>query len=102
MPINSEKWLAQSRTWKAKNPERRAQLAREYEDRYPEKRRAHVAVCNAVRRGRLIKPTSCVDCGKEATRIEAHHADYSKRLDVAWLCQQCHITRHRWENLMKV
>jgi len=48
----------------------------------------------AVRSGKLIKPDVCQGCG-ENKRITAHHHDYSKPLDVIWLCYQCHADVHR-------
>jgi hypothetical protein len=43
----------------------------------------------AVRRGRLVRPDNCARCGGHGP-IEAHHADYSRPLDVEWLCRACH------------
>lgn len=57
-----------------------------------EKRQAHVIVRNAVRDGRLIKPIFC-DCGSDF-KLHAHHADYSKPLEVTWLCVKCHTKHH--------
>lgn len=54
---------------------------------------AHNAVCRAVRNGRISKPSTCSVCG-ESGRIEAHHNDYSKPLDVIWLCCECHKRAH--------
>lgn len=51
---------------------------------------ARVAVRNAIRRGELVKG-QCF-CG--ATRVQAHHHDYSKPLDVVWLCHQHHVELH--------
>jgi ribosomal protein L37AE/L43A len=45
----------------------------------------------AVRRGKLqIQP--CEKCG--ASEAEKHHDDYSKPLDVRWLCRGCHMEHH--------
>lgn len=60
-------------------------------------RRAHQEVMKAVARGRLIRPDDCEACGYvgRATRdIHAHHDDYSKPLDVRWLCSSCHKRHH--------
>lgn len=46
------------------------------------------------RRGKLI-PKNCQDCG--STESQKHHEDYSKPLDVIWLCRPCHLNRHREE-----
>jgi len=44
---------------------------------------------NAVRAGKVIRPTNCSKCGK-IQKITAHHDDYSKPLQVRWLCLECH------------
>lgn len=53
--------------------------------------KAHTAVSNAVRDGKLTK-LPCEFCGD--TRVHAHHKDYSKPLDVIWLCPKCHHRLH--------
>ena len=58
-----------------------------------QKRRARIAVDNAIRDGRLI-PKPCERCGF-ALGVQAHHEDYSKPLEVVWLCTKCHGARHR-------
>lgn len=63
------------------------------------KLKAHWTVQNALISGVLQKQT-CF-CGKKA---QAHHEDYSKPLDVIWLCQKHHSERHvqiREEELRK-
>jgi len=49
----------------------------------------------AIKSGKIIKPTNCSECGK-IKRITAHHHDYSKPLEVKWLCYECHGKEH-WE-----
>ena len=56
--------------------------------RSPEKYRARNAVSNALRDGRLVKGP-CKECGT-TERVQAHHPDYSKPLDIEWLCFSCH------------
>jgi hypothetical protein len=64
---------------------------RAYLDRNPVKRAAHVATGNAIRDGRLVRQP-CERCGAWA---QAHHDDYSKPLDVRWLCTTHHAEWHR-------
>jgi hypothetical protein len=72
------------------NPERRAKVI-EYQKmhraRDPQKYRARSAVGNAIRDGKLAREP-CEICGDE--RAQAHHDDYSKPLDVRWLCFKHH------------
>lgn len=57
----------------------------------------HSMVANALQTGLLIKPDKCSDCGIEDTEafLEGHHTDYSKPLDVVWLCKPCHLKAHK-------
>lgn len=47
----------------------------------------------AVRHGKAIRPDTCERCGAVA-RVEGHHHDYSKPLEVEWLCRPCHFAHH--------
>jgi hypothetical protein len=51
----------------------------------------------AVKRGEIKKPARCQGCGKPKLpkRLQGHHPDYSKPLEVIWLCSGCHSARHR-------
>lgn len=82
-------------------PERRAQLSSNValvRARAPEKYRARTAVGNALRDGRLIK-TLCSSCGS-AERVEGHHDDYSRPLDVEWLCFRCHRNKQHGQRVL--
>jgi len=59
---------------------------------YPQRTRARDAIKRAVKRGDIIRPEVCDDCGLPG-KIEAHHADYFKPLEVEFLCLRCHGLR---------
>lgn len=62
-------------------------------ERWPDKVRARKLVYEAIRRGELERQP-CEECG--ATEgVQAHHEDYSRPLDVTWLCGECHRDLHR-------
>ena len=60
---------------------------------------------SAIRKGIVVRKTHCELCGESGvfkdgrTKIQAHHFDYNKPLDVMWLCQKCH---HEWHKNNKV
>lgn len=58
------------------------------------KKTAREAVKYAVRVGKLKKPDHCSFCAVKPTKIEGHHTDYSKKLEVIWLCGVCHMRLH--------
>lgn len=62
--------------------------------RHPEKHEARLQLAKAVASGRVMRMPCCV-CGNP--RSEGHHEDYSKPLDVIWLCRKHHTPRHRAE-----
>jgi len=72
-----------------------AHIKKEWQERNPHKCQARTKVGNALRAGTLKKPELCFDCKKKCERLHGHHEDYSKPLDVLWLCCDCHKLRHR-------
>lgn len=69
----------------------------EMRKKYPEKYRARTALINAVRLGKIYRPPECSRCLKSG-RVQGHHFDYSRPLDVIWLCQKCHTREHHGKN----
>lgn len=68
---------------------------KKWEEHNKEKKRLHGVVTNAVRSGKILKPVFCQVCGKTNCRIEGHHDDYTKPLEVRWLCSACHREWHK-------
>ena len=68
----------------------------EYTAKNRDKVYARQAVYKARKRGELSPASACEQCGHDFSvyRLEAHHEDYAKRLEVEWLCSRCHADRH--------
>lgn len=62
-----------------------------YRARYPERHSARRAVARALKNGTLVR-LPCEVCG--SLKTQAHHDDYSKPLEVTWLCFRDHRARH--------
>lgn len=65
---------------------------RKYQSEYPNKVRAHRAVNDGIRYGK-IKPQPCQQCG--ISQAVAHHDDYLQPLKIRWLCPKHHAEWHR-------
>jgi hypothetical protein len=62
--------------------------------KYDAKAKARATLGVYLRRGKVQKkPCEHPGCGK--TTVQAHHPDYSKPLDVVWLCRPHHNALHR-------
>lgn len=59
-----------------------------------ERWRARGLARHAIASGRLVRGP-CEVCG--ATRVDAHHDDYSRPLEVRWLCRPHHVEHHARE-----
>lgn len=60
---------------------------------------AHNAVARALRSG-ILEKMPCLMCGCEKL-VHAHHDDYSKPLEVMWLCVVHHKARHAYLTYIK-
>lgn len=60
--------------------------------RHPERDAARKKVQAAVKAGRIVK-LPCEVCGD--SKSEGHHDDYTKPLEVRWLCRRHHREAHR-------
>ena len=67
--------------------------AKKYMEVNKQKYRTRYATTNKIRDGKL-HPQPCSVCGSEIN-IHAHHNDYSKPLEVVWLCYEHHMEMHR-------
>ena len=63
--------------------------------RDPLKFPANRKVRTQVQLGKIKKPTHCEECLEPSVILHGHHEDYSKPLEVQWLCPKCHGKRHR-------
>lgn len=58
-------------------------------------KRMHIAkwacgvVRAAIKKGLIVKPSQCERCEAEGF-VESSHHDYTKPLEVEWLCRRCH------------
>jgi hypothetical protein len=98
---NPERVAARKQRWVEEHPEKVGERQARYRQRHPDKYRARLAVSHAIRDGKLTKPDRCEKCGGEGQPfsdgrhpIHGHHEDYSKPLEVKWLCRRCHIAVH--------
>lgn len=76
--------------WKGGVP--KTEKNKRYVAKHPEKHAAHLAMTAAIRRGELVRQP-CEVCGNPKT--DGHHDDYSKPLDVRWLCRVHHLEHHK-------
>jgi hypothetical protein len=94
-PENAAKILDQKREWK-KSAVGRKSVRRQKANWRPknrEKQAAHKAIWKAIRSGELVRPDACGMCGKKC-KPHGHHADYTKQLEVVWVCPKCHKELH--------
>ncbi len=57
------------------------------------KKNVYDRVATAKKRGKLVAPERCSNCGSLG-RLQCHHKDYSRPLAVTWLCGTCHRHNH--------
>ena len=89
---NREKFKTMVKKYREENPCNELDTRIKMCAKNPNKKNAHMAVDAAIRAGVIENPQVCYGCGCKPPehRIEAHHHNYSKPLEVIWLCTPCH------------
>ena len=82
--------------WRAENKDKISLMKREYKQKNRERILARKKTYRAIKSGEIKRPNACSMCGKPG-KIEAHHEDYSKQLNITWLCALCHGKTRRVE-----
>ena len=87
-----ERHKSNVRKYMAENIENVFQTRMKMCEKNPNHKNANMVRDLAIQVGVIERPDYCSGCGCSSSehRIEAHHHDYSKPLDVIWLCTPCH------------
>ena len=89
-----EKVKKEHDNWVKLNKDKISITAKRWRDKNKHKIVTHLAIFKATRSDLVIKPKNCSVC-KDATNLHGHHKDYSKPLDVVWVCCKCHANIHK-------
>ena len=94
---NNEKRRKINRASYAKHRKKRLSYSAEYKARNPLKAKAQWQVYWAIKKGVLLRPPICSECGLKRTIQAHHHKGYKEEswLDVIWLCIPCHRQSHK-------
>lgn len=84
------KWRDENRS--ANRSKNRSAVESWYE-KTPGAKKAHREFNAAVKQGLIARPDACSRCGRVG-KVHGHHADYSKPMEVEWLCPICHRREH--------
>lgn len=98
--LKAQKWyeknLARRKKWKRGYERKKTvedplfrQRKRYHNEKFPKRRKARTKLSNSLRDGKIVR-RPCQECGSKNSH--AHHYDYSRPLDVVWLC-----TEHHWK-----
>ena len=100
---NRDKVRAQGREYAKRKPKKtltekekakKVEWVQKWQRKNREKTRAQGKLRYAVKIGKIKKPENCEVCNK-VTKLEGHHRDYKKPLEVIWVCRACHAYTHR-------
>lgn len=85
------------KTWQERDEVKKRKQAsyRKWLSNNQEKKDAHIKVHKALLAGVILK-NPCIVCG-ENKKVHGHHTDYSKPLQVHWLCPRHHSAMHSGE-----
>lgn len=85
------------KNWENNHPSYYKDYGKNYylKERNKLKRDVRFILNNNIKSGKIVRPLICSKCKKiSKSKIEGHHRDYNKPLDVVWLCKSCHVKEH--------
>jgi len=90
---NKERIAKRTKAYRSRPEVKAANTARhrKYREKNAWKHLARTTLGYALRSGKITKQP-CARCG--AIEVQAHHTDYTKPLEVTWLCRLCHWKEH--------
>ncbi len=92
--LNKKKHTEYTRQWRQEHQVNARQHSKNNYQKNKIKHRVHRTVYKALKSGKIIKPQQCEQCGSDKF-LHGHHDDYSKPLEVQWLCRLCHKGKHQ-------
>ena len=90
---------ANNNNWKGGVSTDNMRYRRRQAEKWPEREKARRMTLQAIRNGSLVRQP-CEKC-TAIEKVEAHHDDYSKPLDIRWLCSACHDAHHTEERRLE-
>lgn len=92
---NPAAYLQKQKTYRYKYKEKLQEYAANYREKNKFKCNARKIFQYHCQKGNIKKPNNCSLCGRNNCRLDGHHYDYSKPLEVVWVCCYCHLAIHR-------
>lgn len=83
----------QMKRYRDKHPEKMKELRAKWESNNPDRVRAMWRMKYLVKTGKVVKPTKCTKCGREA-RISGYMLNDDDLSEVTWLCGRCGAAAH--------
>jgi hypothetical protein len=91
---NPEQASLHSLRWAQNNREKRKAYQKKWRKSNLKQKAANSYLQQRIKKGLMERGSVCEDCNNQG-KMEAHHNDYAKPLEVNWLCRRCHMKRHR-------
>lgn len=86
---NREYVFKKKRIYAKKNKESYREYRRKWRLQNSNAVKAHYLFNKFLKSSKMSRPEKCCKCGKRCKPL-AHHPDYSRPMDVVWLCNYCH------------
>ena len=104
--LNREKNREKNRIWRSRNPgyfkqyyyqntQKKLEIDKRWRLRNPDRMNCYNELRKHLKKNLISRPKKCTMCGQESNKIQSHHYDYSKPLEVIWICFSCHLHIHK-------